>query len=96
MRARVALAAVALAAAPALAACGGSAGSDAGSDVRRIEREIQFDLQEQSGDPGIEVECPRSAARSSQFECYAVDSYGDEYTVLAEVDRRGDVLWEVL
>jgi hypothetical protein len=97
MRRRLALVALAAGTAVPLAACGGSVGNDRGDAARSIERDIAYDLRQQSGDPDIDVDCPRFPVRRGQeFECYAVDGYGDEYLVVGYVeDDRGSVVWEV-
>ena len=95
MRIRTALAA--LAAGVATVACGETVTRSSASDERRMEREIAADLQDQSGDPYVEVDCPRfRMRRGEEFQCLAVDGYGDRYAVYTYIeDDDGSYVWEV-
>jgi hypothetical protein len=89
---------VAVSALVALTACAPAVQRSSAGDVRRVEEEIAEDLQYQSGDPYVDVSCERfRMRRGDEFECQAVDGYGDRYDLIGYVeDDDGSYSWEVL
>lgn len=67
------------------------------ADSSAIERDLELDLQEASGDRRVQVRCPTfRVRRGEQFRCEAMDRYGDTYLVYGIIeDDSGGFRYEV-